>query len=69
MMQNNPHVSPSTFLRDDSFAAHCYDNKSIQWLETAFNRDADPEDCRTWGLTPAEWRTNVEMALMALKGR
>ncbi|MCG8564597.1 MAG: hypothetical protein MI747_05890 [Desulfobacterales bacterium] len=68
MIRENPQVSPSTFLRDDSFAAHCYDNRSIQWLEAAFNRDADPDDCRKWGLSPGEWRANVEMALIALGG-
>lgn len=69
MMKDNPQVSPSTFLRDDSFAAYCYDNRDIQWLEAAFNRDADPDDCRTWNITAAEWRVNVEMALLALNGR
>ena len=69
MMKENPQVSPSTFLRDDSFAAHCYDNRSIQWLEAAFNRDADPDDCKKWRLSHAQWRVNVEMALVALGGR
>ena len=68
MMQQHPGVSPSTFLRDDSFAAWCYDNKDLLWLKAAFNRDADPDDCRRWAISPAEWKVNVEMAGIALGG-
>jgi len=66
LIADNPHSSPSSFLMDDSFAAWCYDNKSLKWLETAFDRDADPETCRKWGLTHGEWRVNIEMAILAL---
>ncbi len=69
MMQDNPGVSPSTLLRDDSFAAWLYDNRDPMWLKAAFNRDADPEDCRNWGIPPAEWRAAVEMAGLALQAR
>lgn len=69
MMKKTPGVSPSTFLRDDAFAAWCYDNRDAMWLKAAFNRDADPEDCRRWGISPAEWRAAVEMARVALAGR
>ncbi|MDD9301730.1 MAG: hypothetical protein HUK40_05015 [Desulfobacter sp.] len=68
MMRQNPSTSPSTFLMDDSFAAFCYDNRDGVWLKAAFNRDADPEDCRKWGLSASDWRTNVEMAGLALEG-
>ncbi len=68
MMGQTPGVSPSTFLMDDSFAAWCYDNKDLVWLKAAFNRDADVEECRKWGLSPHEWRANVEMAFLALAG-
>ena len=69
MIRQNPGTSPSTFLMDDSFAAWCYDNQDLSWLKAAFNRDADPEDCRIWGLTTSEWRINVEMAIIALTGK
>jgi hypothetical protein len=69
MIIQNPKTSPSTFLRDDSFAAWCYDNRTSLWLKTAFNRDADPDDCQKWGITGPEWRTNVEMAGVALTGK
>lgn len=69
MMARNPETSPSTFLMDNSFAAWCYDNKGLSWMEAAFNRDADPDDCRKWRLSPAEWRMNVEIAVIALTGK
>lgn len=69
MMRDNPKDSPSTFLRDDSFAAWCYDHRDPAWLAAAFLRDADPVECRQWGITPAEWKAGVEMAGVALAGR
>jgi len=66
MIIQNPETAPSTFIRDDSFAAWCYDNRDPLWLKSAFNRDADPDDCQKWNLSPAEWRANVEMARLAL---
>lgn len=65
LLNENPEAIPSTFLMDSSFAAECYDKKSVKWLKSAFNRDADPEECETWRLTPVEWKENIEMALMA----
>ena len=65
-IQDHPGESPSVFLRDDSFAAHCYDTLTVKDLKSAFNRDADPGECRTWRLTPVEWREHIEMALIAL---
>jgi len=69
MIRQNPKNSPSTFLMDDSFAAWCYDNRDAPWLRAAFNRDADPDDCREWGITGQEWKANVEMAGLALAGK
>ncbi len=69
MIRQNPGTSPSTFLMDDSFAAWCYDNRDALWLKAAFNRDADPDDRREWGITAAEWKANVEMAGVALTGK
>jgi hypothetical protein len=66
MTIKNPETAPSVFLRDDSFAAWCYDNRDPVWLKSAFNRDADPDDCRKWGITTSEWKANVEMAGLAL---
>lgn len=68
MMRLQPGISPSNFLRDDSFAAWLYDNRDFLWLKTAFNRDADPDDFAKWGISSAEWKVAVEMAGLALTG-
>jgi hypothetical protein len=59
-------TSPSAFLADDSFAAWCYDHLSLSEARSAFQRDADPDECRRWGLTALEWRSQIEMAIIAL---
>ena len=62
----DPGTGPSTHLADDSFAAWCYDNLSLREARSAFQRDADPEECEQWGLTALEWKAQVEMAVIAL---
>ena len=59
-------TSPSTYLADDSFAAWCYDNLTLAEAHSAFERDADPDECDQWRLTALEWKAQVEMALIAL---
>ena len=61
-----PQTSPSTHLADDSFAAWCYDNLSLKEVRSAFERDADADECDRWGLTALEWKAQVEMAIIAL---
>lgn len=65
LMKLNPGTSPSVFLADDSFAAVCYDEKTVRELISAFNRDADVDECRKWRLSAAEWREQIYMALIA----
>lgn len=65
-IRQEPQASPSTFLGDESFAAWCYDHLTLNELRSAFEGDADPEDCRQWGLSPREWRIQIEMAIIAL---
>lgn len=67
LINKNPDQMPSTFLMDSSFASYCYDKKSIQWLKSAFNRDAEPLDCEKWNISRSEWKENIEMALIAKK--
>ena len=62
-----PQTSPSTHLADDSFAAWCYDNLTLQEAQSAFERDADTHDCGRWELSALEWKAQVEMAIIALK--
>ena len=59
-------TSPSTYLADDSFAAWCYDHLSLSEARSAFERDADPDECEQWELTALEWKVQVEMAIIAL---
>ena len=59
-------TSPSTYLADDSFAAWCYDHLSLSEARSAFERDADPDECEQWKLTVLEWKAQVEMAIIAL---
>lgn len=66
MIQQHPESSPSTFLKDETLAAYLYDTWPLGELQAAFNRDADPEELSRWNLTESEWRTNVEMAIIAL---
>jgi hypothetical protein len=65
-IRQDPLASPSTFLGDDSYAAWCYDHRSLRELRSAFEGDADPEACRRWRLSPREWRSQIEMAIIAL---
>ena len=60
-------TSPSTHLADDSFGAWCYDHLSLKEVRSAFERDADADQCEKWGLTALEWKAQVEMAMIALK--
>lgn len=59
-------VSPSLHLYDDSLAAWFYDHWTLLELRTAFEGDADPQQCEQWGLSALEWKTQVEMAIIAL---
>ncbi len=67
LIRTNPSDMPSTFLMDSSFASYCFDKKTVKWLKSAFNRDADQIDCEKWGISRSEWKENVEMALIAKK--
>ena len=50
-------------IADNTFAAACFDQNSIEELETALAGEADADDCATWRITPEEWRASVELAL------
>ena len=63
---NDAQTSPSVHLADDSFAAWCYDHLSFSEAKAAFDRDPDPDECEQWGLTALEWKTQIEMAIIAL---
>ena len=65
-LSKDPQASPSEFLADNSFAAWCYDHRSLNEMRSAFQRDADPDECDRWRLSALEWKTEVEMAVIAL---
>lgn len=54
-----------TKIETNTFAAACYDQNSIDELEEALAGQADATDCENWGLTPEEWRAEIELALAA----
>ena len=67
LISRSPQTSPSVFLRDDSFAAYCYDAMSVAELSSAFQRDPDPDQCRHWALSATQWKDQVAMAMAARK--
>ena len=53
-------------IKDNTFAAACYDSNSIEEIRAALAQSkADATDCREWGITPAEWREQLQQALEA----
>lgn len=54
-------------IADNTFAAACFNDCSIRDLEKALAGPVDETDCKTWNLTPAEWRDEIETALAALR--
>lgn len=52
-------------IEDNTFAAACFDQNSIEELEAALAGEPDQTDMATWNLTPAEWRAQIELALAA----
>lgn len=45
-----------------AFADACHTN-ALDELRDALRGDADPVDCQTWGITPAEWRAAIDTAI------
>ena len=52
-----------------SFAEACYEMNTIEELEIALLGVADLSDCKEWGLSPEEWREQIEIALNVMKDR
>jgi len=45
-----------------AFADACYTN-ALDELRAALVGDADTGDCRSWGITPEEWRVAIITAI------
>lgn len=52
-------------IENNTFAAACYDKKTIAELEAAKLGEPDKEEMEKWGLTAEEWLTGIELALAA----
>lgn len=53
------------YIIENTFAAACYNNNSIAELEAALAAAPDAADMRAWGLSEAEWREQIKLALEA----
>lgn len=49
------------------FAEACYDQNSLKELKEALTGEADETDMKTWGLTEAQWREAIEVAIIAME--
>ena len=54
-----------TIANDNSFAAACYNQNTLEELSALLSEDADAADMATWGLTEAEWSAQVDEAYRA----
>ena len=54
-------------IKDNTFAAACYNDNTIAELETALVGDADETDMKAWGINQTEWREQIQTALTELK--
>ena len=52
-------------IADNTFAAACYEQNSVLELQLSLRREADKHDCAEWGITPEQWREQIEIALAA----
>lgn len=51
-------------VKDNSFAQACYDQNTVfELIEGLYARKADETDCKTWGITPTEYRKKILIAL------
>ena len=54
-------------IKDNTFAAACYNDNTIEELETALAGTADQTDMASWGIDENEWRDQIQSALAELK--
>jgi hypothetical protein len=54
-----------TRIQDNTFAAACYDQNSVEELVQALAYGPDETDCKTWGITPSDWVEQINQALEA----
>jgi hypothetical protein len=49
------------------FAEACYNQNSLNELKFSLKGAADETDMLTWGLTEAEWREALKIAIIAME--
>ena len=54
-------------VEQNTFAAACYDQNSVEELEQALLREPDERDMDEWGLIQEEWRQQIELAIREKK--
>lgn len=54
-------------IQDNTFAAACYNNNSINELEQALIDGPDKADMNEWGLSESDWCQQIILALSELK--
>lgn len=55
------------YVEENTFAAACIDQNSLQELCKALEDGPDERDLREWGLTDNEWLEQVELSIKVLK--
>lgn len=51
-------------IQENTFAAACYDQNSLEELIEALNStDADESDCKNWGISAQEWKNQIVLAI------
>jgi len=54
-----------TDIPENTFAAACYDQNSVEELLEGLRSGSDAADCAKWGLSPAGWTSQIKLALAA----
>lgn len=52
-----------TYITENTFAAACYDQNSVEELQAVLANGPDANDMREWNLTADEWTDQVKLAL------
>lgn len=60
-------METTMIIQDNTFAAACYNQNSIDDLVKALEDGPDATDCKTWGITETEWKEQIKTALQALR--
>jgi len=58
-----------TIIIENTFAAACYEQNSIDELMTALTSGPDASDMQAWNLSEEEWVEQIERAISELRDR